>query len=406
MISGLFWNVRGVGNSSSLRRIKRLLRLHRFSLLALFEPMIPAARITDIQHQLHFDHCLFSHTNKIWQFWTNDLRVNLLDNSDQYLHAEILDAQDIFLSFLTVVYAKCSRSDRISLWASLLSLGQHIDSLQRPWLVGGDFNAISSLEEHVGRSSPDLGSMRDFSNFITDCGLLELPTSGGPFTWTGVRHSGRVWKRLDRLLVNHFWSSTDWQASVDILSRTTSDHSPLLLKVDRPDSHVPRPFRFQNFWLGRSDFMPLVEANWSLPVDFHGSYRFAWKLKRLKGALKEWNKSVVGNIFYNLKQAEVQVNSLQSHFDASGLDADLLRLNEAQAHYLRALSDEESYWKQRARVKWLHEGDLNTKFFHATTKEKRNLLYYIFLGLRPLTVFGLILSLPFVTMPSLFIKIC
>lgn len=59
MISGLFWNVRGVGNSFSLRRIKRVLCLHHFSLLALFEPMIPAARITDIQHQLHFDHCLF-----------------------------------------------------------------------------------------------------------------------------------------------------------------------------------------------------------------------------------------------------------------------------------------------------------------------------------------------------------
>lgn len=33
--------------------------------------------------------------------------------------------------------------------------------------------------------------------------------------------------------------------------------------------------------------------------------------------------------------------------------------------------DEELYWKQKSRANWLQECDLNTKFFHATTKQRR-----------------------------------
>lgn len=72
--------------------------------------------------------------------------------------------------------------------------------------------------------------------------------------------------------------------------------------------------------------------------------------------------------------AEQRLKDMECAFDTSGSDQDLIRLNHAQAEHLRALADEESFWKQRARVKWLHDGDRNTKFFHASTVEKRSRL--------------------------------
>ena len=164
--------------------------------------MVSFDQINDIKQRLCFENCLSYPSNKIWLLWRHGLSLHPIVSTDQLIHVEVSGSHGQFLSYFTAIYAKCTRAKRGNLWDSIMHIQAQIKSTSRPWIIGGDFNAIAKLDEHAGRSIPDLTSIREFSTLISDAALLELPTSGGPFTWTGVRHSGRVWRRLDRLLVN------------------------------------------------------------------------------------------------------------------------------------------------------------------------------------------------------------
>ena len=105
-------------------------------------------------------------------------------SNDQFIHVEVLNHSGLLLSFLTVVYAKCSRIERRKLWDSLFYLRNTISDT--PWIVGGNFNAISLLSEHAGRIQPDLVSIHDFADFIDRSALAELPLTSAGFTWSGM----------------------------------------------------------------------------------------------------------------------------------------------------------------------------------------------------------------------------
>ena len=63
--------------------------------------------------------------------------------------------------------------------------------------------------------------------------------------------------------------------------------------------------------------------------------------------------------------------------DNHSLERSLVTLQEARAGLKHTLVVKEGFWRQKARVKWLSDGDKNTKFFHtAVTKRRRKSVIY------------------------------
>ncbi|KAL8506055.1 hypothetical protein ACS0TY_017063 [Phlomoides rotata] len=79
------------------------------------------------------------------------------------------------------VYAPCSHTEKKGLWDTIRLL---IDQYREACIcVAGDFNAIRSPEERVGRGETrDRRDMANFDDFIKQCNLVDMPLSGRAFT--------------------------------------------------------------------------------------------------------------------------------------------------------------------------------------------------------------------------------
>lgn len=90
--------------------------------------------------------------------------------------------------------------DRRLLWEELFGLCSWWNV---PWCVGGDFNVVRFPSERLS-SVFFTQAMHEFSNFISEHGLIDLPLEGGSFTWSNSREVvSRL--RLDRFLVTPTW---------------------------------------------------------------------------------------------------------------------------------------------------------------------------------------------------------
>ena len=97
------------------------------------------------------------------------------------------------------------------------------------------------------------------------------------------------------------------------------------------------------------------------------------KLQFVKANLKEWNKVSFGVLNERKKSILKDIANLDVIEQAGGLSSELiiqraLRKEELEELILR----EEIHWRQKVRVKWVKEGDCNSKFFHKVANGRRN----------------------------------
>ncbi|KAM7528608.1 hypothetical protein LguiB_032018 [Lonicera macranthoides] len=128
MIKCLLRNVRGISNASSLKRVRKLSKIHNISFLAVLEPMTDASKLEKIRSKLKFSSAYSNITSKVWVFWKPIMQCSVLSDTEQALTMrgthDLVEGEFVISS----VYAKCIKEDRRCLWDKL----KIVHDLQRP----------------------------------------------------------------------------------------------------------------------------------------------------------------------------------------------------------------------------------------------------------------------------------
>ncbi|CAA7025583.1 unnamed protein product [Microthlaspi erraticum] len=144
-----------------------------------------------------------------------------------------------------------------------------------------------------------------------------------------------------------------------------SDHRPILATIDNKISKARRQFRLDKRWLKQEGFAEAIRKGW-LDTRMNGESKVVDRIRKCRHEISQWrhkNKPYGKEKIADLQKALEDIQNDDSRTQEE--------LDEITQKLKEAYRDEEQYWKQKSRNLWLKDGNLNTKFYHATTKQRR-----------------------------------
>ncbi|KAK4731257.1 hypothetical protein R3W88_024245 [Solanum pinnatisectum] len=266
MMNAICWNARSINTQGSLERLQSLKKIHHISIIAILEPFTDKNQINNYRIMLNMDHAISNDNGKIWLLWNNDITYTFKESNDQQITGEIKHEAFVEKFIFSVIYAKCRDQLRRPLWDRMLQISTN----DVPWCTIGDFNVIVSTEEKKGGVPYNMNKSMDFISVIEACGLIDMGYSGQHFTWCNQRaEHARVWKRLDRAMVNDKWLEIMPQTTISHLPSVGSDHTPLLMEITETTNQGINYFKFLHCWVDNVSFMDTVTS--CLNKEVHGN---------------------------------------------------------------------------------------------------------------------------------------
>ena len=118
--------------------------------------------------------------------------------------------------------------------------------------MGGDFNVVRFPSEKLG-AGRHMREIQNFSEFIFELGLVDLPLLEGQFTWSNNQDPPAK-SCIDCFLVSIDWEDQFSKLTQKALLRFVSDHCPIMLEC-RSFNRDKSYFKFENMWLHHQDFV-------------------------------------------------------------------------------------------------------------------------------------------------------
>ena len=118
--------------------------------------------------------------------------------------------------------------------------------------------------------------------------------------------------KIDRALINKNWYENFVNSEAVFMPEGVFDHSPILISFYHVmEVHGKRPFRYFKMWKGHPDFDEVVAGCWNQNVQGTPMFKIVAKLKKLKLALKQFNRQQFGNVQTAEMEAKNSMENIQ-----------------------------------------------------------------------------------------------
>lgn len=232
-MSVLVWNCRGVRNPHTVQDLDALVRRYNPTIVFLSETMVMASRVKQLKWRLGLKGALAVDSDEkhggITLFWHESIQVDLLEQGEQFFDVLITESPEEAPWRATFIYGEPRVEDRYKTWEILQRLKSRSNEA---WMVAGDFNEAMWQFEHFSETKRGERQMAHLREVLAECDLRDLGFSGTPWTYDNKKRGrSNVKVRLDRGVANSQWMGCFFDASVQHLASSCSDHCPILIRA-------------------------------------------------------------------------------------------------------------------------------------------------------------------------------
>ncbi|XP_009145336.1 uncharacterized protein LOC103869048 [Brassica rapa] len=322
---------------------------------------------------------------RIWVVWKQSLSVVVFKKSEQMIVCGVFDPDTQTYITVGFVYAYNTEGQRRQLWEEIVNISDHHLVKDKPFLILGDFNQILTASEHFSILPYDLPlrGMEEFRDCLFQCELEDVELRGVFYTWTNNRPEDPIIRKLDRAMGNEAWREVFSDVVAQFEAQGESDHAPCVVDL-RADPEVRKvSFKYFSFLASHPKFQEEILAAWQKEIAV-GSELFSLgqRLKEVKKACRSLNRLGFGNIQQKTRLAMEELQEIQSEMLVSPTESLFRREFVARKTWKFLDSALQIFYRTKSRIRWLKEGDANTKFFYKAViaHQARNAIRFLFDG--------------------------
>jgi len=149
------------------------------------------------------------------------------------------------------------------------------------------------------------------------------------------------------------------------LEKLGSNHRPVLVKFINDQEVFCGQFRFDKRMADDPNLANVIHSSWNSEIS-KGTHSSIFSIVEYRRSISIWKISADFNAKNRIQRLRKVLND--------GLSVRCPcweRIYKIKEQLGVAFSDEEIFWRQKSREKWMFGGDKNTQFFHASVKSTR-----------------------------------